>query len=103
MDDKLRATLSMARRIAKKARLKAFTLKHNGMEEFEAPLESDSIEDLGFQLDPELDTKGQILDATGDDDFELPAPEPPRAPKGPAARLRFLRSYLTHRTLRGRR
>lgn len=101
MDDKLKSTLFMARKFAKKAREKAFAPKHNGMEEFEA-LETDDVDDLDLEVEPQIDdARGKILEATGDDDFELP--QGPLPTKGPAERLKFLRSYLTHRTLRGRR
>ena len=108
MDDKLKASLFMARQIAKRARDKqhSFGLNRNGMAEFETEdtESTDDLDDLGLgdlSLDEPTDPRGQILESTGADGFEI-ADDRPIPPKGPAERLKFLRSYLTHRTLRGR-
>ena len=109
MDDKLKASLFMARRFAKRARDKqhSFELNRNGLAGLVGPLplaSDDDLDELGLGdliADEPGDTRSQILEATGDDGFEI-SDDGPKPPKGPQDRLRFLRSYLTHRTLRGR-
>ena len=109
MDDKLKASLFMARKMAKRARDKqhSYELKRDGVAELDEAAEVQGDEDLGdlglgdLSTDEPSDTRGQILEATGADGFEI-SDDRPTPTKGPAERLKFLRGYLTHRTLRGR-
>lgn len=99
MDDK--KSLDFARRIILKKKNKGYVPETNGMEAFEESIDDgEDLSDIGLSFGSveERDSREELVDSLDDDE----GTEIHQQEKGPEDRLKFLKSYLMHRTLRGK-
>lgn len=104
VNKKIPHDLIFARRAILRKKKEEFTPETDGMSEFDEPIDdNDDLDGLGIKADPqERDTRESLLSSLEDDGTEIHTDPPPKKITSHADRLKFLKSYLTHRAIRGR-